>query len=189
MITASHPLPRIAAFVSIAAIMSVLAACGGSPTTEAGEGHASGRALLLRLADLATQRVHDAEPGATLQQIDIAPGDGRYVFRFVDAGGSRVIAASGDVGATVAGEFRTSGEPLSVLLAAPSSAIALSSVRMGPDGVVASAVEALSAASPRSLTLTRQEGRLVWRAVVNGPKGIVSGTVPDDSGRFQADAP
>ncbi len=178
----------IVSLALVAAIAGVLAACGPSAPA-ADDGHAAGRTLLVRLAGLATQRVHQADPSATLQQIDIAPGDGRYVFRFADAGGSRVISATGDVGSTTAEALSTAIEPLTVLVAPPSAPIDLETLRMGPDGVVASAVEALSAASPRSLVLTRERGRLVWRAVVNGPKGIVSGSVPDDTGRFLADAP
>jgi len=166
-------------------------ACGGStPPGPTGEAAADDRALLAHLGRLAGERVREAAPAATLQQVDVVPGEGRYTFRFVDGAAERVVSATGGTGAQAAADF-TLGQPqpLGSLAEPPGAPLDLAAVRVGPDGVVRAAVEALGAATPRTLVLTRREGRLVWRAVVNGPKGIVSGTVPDETGRFLPETP
>lgn len=170
---------------------SVATACGGgTPPGPTGEAAADDRVLLAHLGRLATERVRDAAPGATLQQVDIVPGEGRYTFRFADAAAQRVVSTTGGVGAQAAADFTLgSPEPLGSLAGPPGEPLDLATLRVGPDGVVTAAVEALGAATPRTLVLARRDGRPVWRAVVNGPKGIVSGTVPDETGRFRPDAP
>lgn len=169
---------------------ALLLGCG-TPSSDSSdgvpaEGMGNDVAAFASLGDLAGQRVRQAEPGATLQQVDVAPGDGRYEFRFVaDQAGTRVLVATGAVGASIPEAFTVT--PGAALAQPPGAPIDLAGLRLGPDGVVAAVVRELSAASPRSLVLTRQDGRLVWRVVVNGPQGIVSGTVPDDTGRFVRD--
>ena len=178
---------RLALLVT-ASVLVVAGACRGAPADLPADATPSGDlALLVRLGDLARQRVQQIEPGATLQQIDVLPGDGRYEFRFSDPTLARAVLASGAAGARTPEAFTLT--PGAQLAGAPGAPIELGGLRIGPDGVVAAAVQELSAASPRSLVLARQDGRLVWRVVVNGPQGIVSGTVPDDTGRFVRDAP
>ena len=176
--------------VSVLAILAfAFVGCGGR-ASDAGDARPGGAsaddlALLIRLGALARERVHQQVPDAVLEQVDIAPSEGRYEFRFVDAGAARAVVASGDVGARTPDAFT-----LTVAEVSPpgtSGPIELAALRVGPDGAVAAAVRELSAASPRSLVLTRQDGRLMWRIMVNGPKGIVSGTVPDETGRFVHD--
>ncbi len=178
---------RLALLVA-ACILVVAGACRGTSTDAPADATPGGDlTLLVRLGDLARQRVEQMEPGATLQQVDVLPGDGRYEFRFSDPTLVRVVLASGAVDARTPEAFTAT--PGAKLASAPGAPVELEGLRIGPDGVVAAAVQELSAASPRSLVLARQDGRLIWRVVVNGPQGIVSGTVPDDTGRFVRDAP
>lgn len=176
----------------MAATLAALAgpACGGPPAPADSEAPAGDVALLANLGDLARQRVHESMPGATLQQIDVIPGDGRYEFRFVDAASSRVLSVSGGIDAKTPAAFTVTTEAIGMLAVPPSSPLDLAALRLGPDGVVAVMVRELGAATPRALTLVRQDGGLAWRVEVNGPRGIVRGTVADATGQFvREDAP
>jgi hypothetical protein len=174
--------------VVVCLVAMSLAACGGGSPAAPRVAPADDRVLFARLGDLARQRVQETAPGAALHQVDVLPGEGRYTFRFVDAASSKVTSATGRVDAKAPADFVVTTEAVGTLAVPPSTPIDLATLRIGPDGVVAAAVQTLSAATPRTLTLTRQDGRLVWRAVVNGPQGIVSGTVADETGRFVPDA-
>ena len=173
-------LPLLAVFALVA-----VPGCG-SPSKDAED---SGQptddlALFSRLGDLARQRVHQSEPGATLHQVDIAPAEGRYEFRFVDAASSRVLSVSGGIDAKTPSAFTVTNEAIGMLAVPPSSPLDLAALRLGPDGVVAVMVRELGAATPRALTLVQQDGGLAWRFEVNGPRGIVRGTVADATGQF-----
>lgn len=183
--------PMSAWFLALCVLVAVLpAGCGGpSPAPGAGGAPTDDRALFARLGDLARQRVHETTPGAALHQVDVLPGDGRYTFRFVDPASSRVASATGRIDAKAPADFTVTTEAVGTLAVPPTTPIDLATLRVGPDGIVAAAVQALGAATPRTLVLSRRDGRLVWRAVVNGPQGIVSGTVADETGRFVPDAP
>ncbi len=181
--------PMSAWFLALCAVAMTLAACGGASPAATGTAPADDRVLFARLGDLARQRVHEATPGATLHQVDVLPGDGRYTFRFVDPASSRVANATGRIDAKAPADFTVTTEAIGTLAVPPTTPIDLATLRVGPDGIVAAAVQALGAATPRTLVLSRRDGRLVWRAVVNGPKGIVSGTVADETGRFVPDTP
>lgn len=184
------PKPSMSAWsVVLCVVAMTLTACGGAAPAAPGTAPADDRVLFARLGDLARQRVHEAAPGATLHQVDVLPGDGRYTFRFVDPASSRVASATGSINAKAPADFTVTTEALATLAVPPTTPIDLATLRVGPDGIVAAAVQALGAATPRTLVLSRQDGRLVWRAVVNGPKGIVSGTVADETGRFVPDTP
>lgn len=176
--------PLLAVFAVLA--LAVVPGCGG-PSKDAGEGSAAtdDLAIFARLGDLARRRVHQSEPGATLQQVDIAPGEGRYEFRFVDPTSSRVLIASGGGDAKTPEAFTVTTAALASLAAPPSSSpVDLAVLRLGPDGVVATVVRELGAATPRTLTLIQRDGALAWRVEVNGPRGIVRGTVQDETGQF-----
>ncbi|RLT39679.1 MAG: hypothetical protein DWI58_12580 [Chloroflexi bacterium] len=183
------PKPSMSAWsVGLWVVAMTLAACGGATPAAPGTAPADDRVLFVHLGDLARQRIQEATPGAALHQVDVLPGDGRYTFRFVDPASSRVVSASGSISAKAPADFSVTTEALGTLAVPPTTPIDLATLRVGPDGIVAAAVQALGAATPRTLVLSRQDGRLVWRAVVNGPQGIVSGTVADETGRFVPDA-
>lgn len=184
------PKPPMSAWsVVVCLVAMVLAACGAGSPAAPDVAPADDRVLFARLGDLAQQRVHEATPGAVLHQVDVLPGEGRYTFRFVDAATSKVASASGKVDVKVPADFVVTSGALGALAMPPTTPLDLAALRLGPDGVVAAAVQALGAATPRTLVLSRRDGSLVWRAEVNGPKGIVSGTVADETGRFVPDAP
>ena len=184
------PNPSMSALsVALCVAAMALAACGGGSPAAPGVAPADDRILFTRLGDLARQRAHEATPGAVLHQVDVLPGEGRYTFRFVDSASSKVVSVTGKVDAKAPADFTGTTEAIGTLAMPPSTPIDLAALRLGPDGVVAAAVQALGAATPRMLVLSRRDGGLVWRAVVNGPKGIVSGTVADETGRFVPDAP
>ncbi len=185
--------PPLLRALLLASLTIALAACGRSASKpDAAAIPEADTALMARLGDLASQRVQERFPGVALaiHQVELAPGDGRYTFRFVDVPAARVITATGKVDALTPAAFDVTdtADPLTVLVNPPAVPIDLKKLQTGPDGVVAAAVQTLGAATPRSLLLTMQDGRLVWRATVNGPKGIVSGTVVDETGRFVVDA-
>lgn len=175
-----------AAAAACAAILVAAQGCGGAPADRAGSSGAPAEdlALLANLGRLASQRVQAVEAGATLQQVDVIPGAGRYQFRFVDASQSRVISATGTAGARAADAFSVTADAVASLAAPPSSPLDLGALRLGPDGVVAVMVSELGAATPRRLTLIREDEGLAWRVEVNGPRGIVRGTVRDETGQF-----
>lgn len=176
----------------LAVIVLITLGCGGTPSKPSAVATPeTDTALLARLGGLASQRVQDQFPGvAAIHQVELLPAEGRYTFRLVDLPAARVITVTGKVDASAPSDFTitASTDPLTSLANPPAVPIDLGRLRVGPDGVVAAAVQTLGAATPRTLLLTTQDGRLIWRAVVNGPKGIVSGTVADETGRFVVDA-
>lgn len=108
-----------------------------------GEGPAGDVVLLANLAELARRRVHVVEPGATLRQVDIAPGEGHYTFRFLAPWSSQVLSATGQTVAARPEAFTLAADAVSVLVAPGSTSLDLGAVRLGPDGVVAVMVREL----------------------------------------------
>lgn len=185
--SASPVVRRLAIPVLVAALL--FAGCGRSPAPVPPQGAASADVVLLaNLGRLASERARQTASGATLHQVDVIPGDGRYIFRFYDSASARVVSATGPTDATTTEAFTLSTDATSVLAATPSTPLDIGPLRLGPDGVVAVMVRELGAATPRTLTLFALDGRLTWHVEVNGPRGIVSGTVADESGAFVQDA-
>lgn len=180
----------LALVVAVTLVTFLSQACGGAAPVPAasGEGPAGDVILLANLAELARRRVYAVEPGATLRQVDIAPGEGRYTFRFLDLSSSRVLSATGSTAAASVEAFTLTADTVSVLVVPGSASLDLGVLRLGPDGVVAVMVRELGAATPRALILCWESGSLTWRVEVNGPKGVVRGVVADASGAFVRDA-
>lgn len=144
-------------------------------------------AALVQLADQATQRAQSVAPGATLRQLNIIWGTGRYVLRFANPTATEEIMVdvpAVGVAATMWPTGRTTVSPLAN--GQPRPALPLAALRVPPRAAAQAMQQYWPGVRVTGLMLVIDEdGELAWYVGGEVTEGALNGRVLNSTGAFE----
>ena len=140
-------------------------------------------AELMAVADQATTLANGVAADAVLRQVDLGRDPVRWWIRFTDAAATQEITVIVPVGDVPIEDWEVS-TGISPLIGHQSPGLVLDGLRIGSGKVVQTAAQHWNGCPVRGLTLTGEEGQLVWFIFCDLPEGVVSGSMDGVTGEF-----